>query len=150
MRRGRRDFGLVEIQMGPMIDLTFLLLVFFMVSSRPTKLEADIKMTLPGSASQDEAVDLPDEQRISIEPNGQVALNELAMDEPNSAKLPTLVATLKSLKEAADLAKNRVLVTVDPHDSVPHQRVVDVLGACAEAQITGVSFSESDEEEGTP
>jgi biopolymer transport protein ExbD len=32
-------------------------------------------------------------------------------------------------------------VTLAPHDAVPHQRLVDVLNACAEAGIRGVSLA---------
>ena len=47
-----------------------LLLVFFMVTSKPIKEESDLSMTLPGSVSQDESVDIPDEQRIVIDGAG--------------------------------------------------------------------------------
>ena len=77
MRRRQRRIDLVEMQMGPMIDMVFLLLVFFMVTAKPTKPESDIKMTLPGSVSQETSVDLPDEQRIQIEAGGQVILNDM-------------------------------------------------------------------------
>ena len=53
--------------MGPMIDMVFLLLVFFMVSAKPITPESDIPMGLPGQVSQEEAVDIPDEARIIIE-----------------------------------------------------------------------------------
>ena len=39
MRRRQRRMDLVEMQMGPMIDMTFLLLVFFMVTAKPTQPE---------------------------------------------------------------------------------------------------------------
>ena len=66
--------------MGPMIDMVFLLLVFFMVSAKPIKPESDIPMGLPGEVSQEEAVDIPDEARVIIEPGGQVVLNEQRLD----------------------------------------------------------------------
>ena len=70
MRRRKRDQPAVDMQMGPMIDMVFLLLVFFMVSAKPIKPEADVNLGLPGMAEQDEPVDLPDEQRILIRANG--------------------------------------------------------------------------------
>lgn len=141
MKRHRR-MDLVEMQMGPMIDMVFLLLVFFMVTAKPTRPESDIKMTLPGSMSQETSVDLPDEQRIHIDVTGQVLLNEMTIDTPASSDLPELVRILTRYKQAADLSKSRALVTLDPRDSVRHQRVVDVLGACARAGITGVTFAD--------
>ncbi len=139
----RHDQQTVEMQMGPMIDMVFLLLVFFMVTARPIKQEADIGLTLPGTVAQEEAVDIPDEQKILIEPDGQVVLNELRIDSPGDSDLPNLVATLTRFKKTADMNKTEALVTIDAHDAVAHQRIVDVLNACAKAEITGVTFSDS-------
>ena len=132
---------MVEMQMGPMIDMVFLLLVFFMVSAKPITPESDIPIGLPGQVAQEEVVDIPDEARILIRQDGQVVLNEQALDAPNARQLPELVAVLKRFKESADNAKSDALVTLAPHDAVPHQRLVDVLNACAEAKITGVTLA---------
>jgi len=142
MRRVRkRKNQTVEMQMGPMIDMVFLLLVFFMVSAKPIIPESDIPMGLPGQVSQEEVVDIPDEARVIILPEGQIVLNEQNLDSPGSSNLPELVAVLDRFKKAAENARTDALVTVAPHDTVPHQRLVDVLNACAEAGITGVTLA---------
>ena len=147
MQLSRRNFGAVEMQMGPMIDMVFLLLVFFMVSAKPIKPESDINMGLPGTVEQSEALDIPDEQRIAILADGQVVLNDLALDTPASRDLPSLVATLKRFKESCDANKVDPLVTLDPADAASHQRIVDVLNACAYSGINGVTFADSEDEE---
>jgi len=142
MRRSRkRRNTAVEMQMGPMIDMVFLLLVFFMVTSKPVEPERDIAMGLPGQVSQEEAVDIPDEARVVIEPGGQIVLNEQQLDSPGSSTLPELVAVLNRFRKAAENARSDALVTVAPHDTVPHQRLVDVLNACAKAGISGVTLA---------
>ena len=133
--------------MGPMIDMVFLLLVFFMVTAKPIKQESDISLGLPGTVAAEEAVDLPDEQRIRIEDDGTIMLNDTTFGDPADAKLESLVATLKRFKESADANKSEALVTLDAADGTNHQRIVDVLNACARADITGVTFSDSAEEE---
>lgn len=133
--------------MGPMIDMVFLLLVFFMVSAKPIKQESDIGMTLPGTVSQEETVDIPDEQRIIIRDDGQVVLNDLPVDTPQSTELPTLYATLKRFKEASDANRSEALITIEVGDQVKHQRIVDVLNVCARAEITGVTFADDSEED---
>jgi len=148
MQVRRRDQALVEMQMGPMIDMVFLLLVFFMVTAKPIKQESDISLGLPGTVSAEETVDLPDEQRIRIEDDGRIVLNDATLGEPNDEKLDALVATLKRFKEAADANKNEALVTLDAADGARHQRIVDVLNACARADITGVTFADSSPDEG--
>jgi biopolymer transport protein ExbD len=147
MQIRRRDQQLVEMQMGPMIDMVFLLLVFFMVTAKPIKQESDISLGLPGTVAAEEAVDLPDEQRIRIEDDGTIMLNDASFGDPADAKLDSLVATLKRFKESADANKSEALVTLDAADGTNHQRIVDVLNACARADITGVTFSDSAEEE---
>lgn len=147
MQIRRRDTQLVEMQMGPMIDMVFLLLVFFMVTAKPIKQESDISLGLPGTVSADEAVELPDEQRIRIEDDGRVVLNDATLGGPDDTQLGQLVATLKRFKESADANQSEALVTLDAADGTTHQRIVDVLNACARADITGVTFSDSAAEE---
>lgn len=147
MQVRRRDQQLVEMQMGPMIDMVFLLLVFFMVTARPVKQESDISLGLPGTVEAEEAVELPDEQRIRIEDDGRIVLNDSTLGEPGDEKLDALVGTLKRFKEAADANKSEALVTLDAADGTNHQRIVDVLNACARADITGVTFADSSGED---
>jgi biopolymer transport protein ExbD len=147
MRLRKKDVQTVEMQMGPMIDMVFLLLVFFMVSAKPVKQESDINIGLPGTVAQEEALEIPDEQRIQIQPNGQVVLNDQPMDSPASAEMPTLLSTLKRFKESADSNKSEALITIDADDAANHERIVQVLNACAQAKITGVTFADAGEEE---
>jgi biopolymer transport protein ExbD len=145
-RRKQRRASVVEMQMTPMIDMVFLLLVFFMVSAKPVQPERDIPMGLPGQVAQEEIVDLPDEARVIIEPTGQVVLNEQNLDEPADTSLPELRAVLTRFRLSAENAKTEALVTLAPHDTVPHQRLVDVLNACAEAGIRGVTLAGATDE----
>ena len=127
--------------MTPMIDMVFLLLVFFMVAAKPVVPERDIPMGLPGQVAQEEVVDIPDEARVIIEPGGQIVLNEQSLDSPASSSLPELRAVLERFRLSVENAKSEALVTLAPHDTVPHQRLVDVLNACAEAGIKGVTLA---------
>ena len=131
----------MKIDMTPMIDCVFLLLVFFMVGSTLHRQEADISFSLPGVAEQAESVEIPDEQIIEIYSDGSVVRNDLKFDTPTSSDLPELVETLKRFKETADANKTEALITIAPAATVKQQRVVDVLNACAVAKIANVSFA---------
>lgn len=146
MQLRRRDIQAVEMQMGPMIDMVFLLLVFFMVTAKPVRQESDVNIGLPGTVAQEEALDIPDEQRILIRADGQVLLNDQPMDSPSSESLPALFSTLKRFKESADANRCEALITIDAEDAAVHQRIVSVLNACARARITGVTFADDPEE----
>ena len=130
-----------------MIDMVFLLLVFFMVTAKPIKQESDISLGLPGTVAAEEAVDLPDEQRIRIEDDGSIVLNDSVLASAADTNLKELVAILQRFKESSDANKSEALVTLDAADGTNHQRIVDVLNACARASITGVTFSDSADEE---
>ena len=142
----RTEHPQIELQIAPMIDVCFLLLFFYILTSKPVQPEADINMTLPGTVAQEESLEIPDEQRISILEDGQIVLNDLAMDEPHSRELPALLKTLTRFKESVDANKSEALITVDAADGSQHQRIVDVLNACARAGIRGVTFAASEEE----
>ena len=142
----RTEHPQIEMQIAPMIDVCFLLLFFYILTAKPVQPEADINMTLPGTVTQEESLEIPDEQRISILEDGQIVLNDLLMDEPQSRELPTLLKTLTRFKETVEANKSEALITVDAADNSEHQRIVDVLNACARAGIRGVTFAASEEE----
>jgi biopolymer transport protein ExbD len=137
----------VELQIAPMIDVCFLLLFFYIVTSKPVKPEADLSLTLPGTVAQEQALDLPDEQRIEIQANGQVVLNDMPFDQPDSVEMPQLALTLKRFKEACDANQSDPMVTLVVDDAVIHQRIVDVMNLCAAAGVHGVSFAITEEGE---
>ena len=143
----RIEHPLIDLQIAPMIDVCFLLLFFYIITSKPIKPEADMSLSLPGTVAQEESVDIPDEQRIVIQPNGQVIVNDLPVDSPEDPALPKLVSTLKRFKETTESNKSKALVTIAADDGSRHQRIVDVLNACAAAGIGGVTFADDNEEE---
>ena len=147
MKLRRQADPKAEIAMTPLIDCVFLLLVFFMVSASINKSEADISFALPGTASQAEPVDIPDEQIIQITPDGAVFLNDLEYDPSRDPAMPELVKTLKRFRETAEANHVPELVTIAPVDDVRQQRVVDVLNACTAAKIGNVTFAVSGDDE---
>ncbi|HEY5792827.1 MAG TPA: biopolymer transporter ExbD [Chthoniobacterales bacterium] len=139
----RIEHAQIELQIAPMIDVCFLLLFFYILTSKPVKPEADMSMTLPGTVAQEESVDIPDEQRIQIQDSGQIILNEMPIGAAGDSRLEKLVTTLKRFKESTDANKSTAMVTLDAMDTAPHQRIIDVLNACAAAGIQGVTFADN-------
>ena len=122
-----------EIQMTPMIDCVFLLLIFFMVSSTFYRQEADISFSLPGLAEQSEAVEIPDEQVIEITDTGRVLLNDLEYDSVGNSDLPELVRTLTRFRETADASKTPGA----DHDRACGQGEAAEGGGCAQRVLRG-------------
>lgn len=146
MRFRRREDQPQEMQIAPMADIGFLLLCFFIVSAKPPRHEADISMTLPGSVSDEVSVEMPEEVRITIRPDGAVEVNEAIVGPAGDQPLPALRELLKRFRQAADDNRSQSLVTLDASNETSHQRIVDVLNVCAQAGIKGVTLN-SDEEE---
>ena len=141
MKSKRNSNVVMKIDMTPMIDCTFLLLVFFMVGSTLHRQEADISFALPGVAEQSESVEIPDEQVIEIRSDGAVVLNDLQYDDPKSTDLPELIEMLERFRATAEANKVEAMLTIAPAPDVKQQRVVDVLNACSVAKIKNVTFA---------
>ncbi len=130
-----------ELSMAPLIDMTFLLLIYFICTCSLIMPEADLGIRLPGMVAQATTVDMPDEQMIEVRGNGQVFLNDREFDAPSSQELPELLRTLRQYKASSEAAGNQALITIWADDQTPHQRVVDVMNACAAARIKDISFA---------
>ena len=134
-----------HIDLTPMIDTVMILLIFFMVTTNLHRQEADMSFALPGVAAQSEPVEIPDEQIIEIQADGQVMLNDLVYDKVGDLDMPQLVDTLKRFRASADANRVPAMITIDPAPTVRQQRVVDVLNACAAAMISNVTFAVEEE-----
>ncbi len=130
-----------DINVSSLIDMVFLLLSYFLVSASLIRSEADLGIRLPGMVAQAQTVDMADEQIIEVRETGRVVLNGLEYDTPESTELPQLVQVLIRYRMASAAAKSEPMVTLQPDDKTRHQRVVDVMNACARAGIRNVTFA---------
>ncbi len=124
-----------EIQMGPMMDCVFLLLLYFISCSEPKVTERYLGLMMPGGGESRETI--PVEIKLTIAPSGQVAANDVPQDGPTDKTLPGVVEKLRS---AIALFGDKQPVVIHPQPSVKHQRVVDVLNACSAAGVKNLSF----------
>ncbi len=141
MRMNMPEMEEPELNVAPLIDMVFLLLVYFMVTASLIKSEGDLSIQLPGMVAQAESVDMPDEQIIEVRGNNRVYLNDREYDSFDSMDMPQLVAVLQRYKAASDAAQSKALVTINADGEAKHQRVIDVMNACASAGIVGVTFA---------
>lgn len=130
----------VGLQIAPLIDCVFLLLIYFMVSSSLRKSEADLSLALPGAVAQAQALAIPDEQIIEVHSDGAIVLNGRAYADPSKTDLKDLEYTLLRYQEASRLANVPPAITIAADDEAVHERVIDVLNACAGANIKTITF----------
>ncbi|HSH38973.1 MAG TPA: biopolymer transporter ExbD [Chthoniobacterales bacterium] len=138
--------GNVGFQIAPMIDVVFVIMLFFMVMAGAVKIENELNTQLPGTAATSTSTDFVDEQIITISDTGEVSLNDEPFDTPQSKELPELRGTLMRLKQNADAAKTAAVVTIISDEQAKYSRTVDVLDALAVAKIDNVTFTVAEEE----
>ncbi len=131
------------LDVSSLIDMVFLLLVYFMVTASLVKSEGDLSLELPGVLQQAVAVDMPDEQIIEVRENGRIYLNGSEYGTPDKNEIPDLVITLTRYRQACDAANNKALITIWAAGESEHQRIIDVMNACADAGIKNVTFTTS-------
>jgi biopolymer transport protein ExbD len=134
MRIHSEPAGNLEFQIAPMVDVIFILILFFMCSAGATKVENELSLKLPGRISQDQPMRMLDEQIIEIEENGQIILNNQQMDTS------ALAGTLRRYRAISDDTKSGTVITILTARNTKYQRIIDVLNECAAANIESVTF----------
>ena len=134
----------VGFQIAPMIDVVFVIMLFFMVMVGSVKVERELKSQLPGLAPPSDSApqEMPDEIIVGVEESGAVTLNEEELDPARpDKKLPEFINTLKRLKQEADNRNAKVIVTIQAEEQATYERVIDVLNALSVAKIANVTFT---------
>jgi biopolymer transport protein ExbD len=144
MKRHRRKPS-AEVNLGfqiaPMIDVVFVIMLYFMVMAGAVQVENAHNTKLPGTVQVENSdTPMPDEIAIRIEDDGQVSLNEDPLDSPEIKLLPELASNLNQLRESSAASRSEVLVTIYANEQAKYERVVDVLDALSRAQISNVTF----------
>jgi len=130
-----------ELPIAPMIDVVFLLLIYFLVSSTIQPQEADLSFALPGVVPLDRPMELPDEQVIQVLDTGQPVVNDYPYDAPERPAYLQLAAMLSRFRQASEAMGSQARVTIAPSPEAAHEAVVKTLDACARAGLADVSFA---------
>ena len=131
-----------KLDIAPLIDVVFLLLIYFMVTASMVKKEADLSFMLPAKVDVPESLDLPIEVLIEVSEQGDIIINGMIFGK-DEVNLDDLIGQLLSLKEAADSSGSELIVNIMPADKAIHGRIIRVMDACAAANVKNMSFSMS-------
>ena len=129
-----------ELQIAPLIDVVFLLLIYFMVTASLIKKEADLSFMLPAISDPDQPIALPIEVLIEVSELGDIVIEGVNYGQ-GEENLDELISQLISFKEAADSSASELIVNIMPNDKALHGRIVKVMDACAAAKVKNMSFS---------
>lgn len=132
MKFSRRVRQEVEVNLTPLIDVVFLLLIFFMVSTTFTK-ETHLSIDLPEASSQSiRAEDLQIE--ISITREGNFAINGVALINREQSTLRSAVGKVSEGDTSIPL-----VITAD--SATPHQSVVTALDVAGQLGFSRLSIT---------
>jgi biopolymer transport protein ExbD len=121
--------SLNELNITPLLDLAFVLLVIFIITT--PQLSNDLEMNLPSPKKDKPPSPPPKINRLNVESTGRITLNDKVLEL--TALKPSLVALKASDPEAT--------VVVRGSASVDYQRVISVLDALQQADITKVGLA---------
>jgi biopolymer transport protein ExbD len=132
MRRYSQRTGLTslsEINITPLLDLAFVLLIIFMITT--PLLENSVNLVIPSSGVANTPVNPSKVQTISIDRTEAIKLN----DEPvEAAMLETRLIELKR-------ADPDVAIVIRPDRELPVQKLVSLMDALQRAEITKVGIA---------
>ena len=134
LRPGHKEEG-VEVNLTPLIDVVFLLLIFFMVSTTFDR-HATLKVSLPESSAK--ATQKQDEPLVlSIDAKGNYFLNDRQIVNQS---LDTLMQALKrTIGDEAAIKETALVLRADAN--TPHQSVVRAMDAASRLGLTKLSIA---------
>jgi biopolymer transport protein ExbD len=133
-------------QIAPMIDVVFVIMLFFMVMAGAVKVEHELKTTLPGNAETAKETEMPDEITIGVSENGTITINEDPVGQPTDKTLDNLYNEMMKMAAAAKQSKTKLLITVQAEEAAKYERVINVLDVLARAEINNVTFAVAEPE----
>ena len=134
----------IGFQIAPMIDVVFVIMLFFMVQAGDRQVETELKMTLPSTEPSEEAADAPMEETVTVTVDGEIAHN----DEPVSKDELKRNFTRLALQAKAEggATPTPIVVTISAEPDTPWEKVTDVMNAMSAARIGNVTFTVSEEQ----
>jgi len=123
----------VSFNMTPMIDVVFLLIIFFLVSSHLAQRENRIELDLPVAAKGQE--DLPSESR-------RITVNVLANGTILVAGREVAVTSLAQIfGDATKIDSDNVQIRIRGDRSVTYDKVSPIMKSAVDAGIWNVTFA---------
>jgi biopolymer transport protein ExbD len=121
--------SLSEINITPLLDLAFVLLIIFMITT--PLLENSVNLVIPSSGEKNPSINASQVQMISIDHNEVIRLNNQPVD------LDSLGAQLLEIKRT----NPEVAVVIRPDRDLPVQKLVNLMDALQRAEITKVGIA---------
>jgi biopolymer transport protein ExbD len=120
---------LSEINVTPLLDLAFVLLIIFMITT--PLLENSMSLAIPSSGAANSPINSSQVQTLSIDRSETIRLNSQVVDSE------ILTAQLAQLKQT----NPDVAVVIRPDRELPVQKLITLMDTLRRAQITKVGIA---------
>ena len=122
----------VDLNITPLIDVVFLLLIFFMVSTTFDH-ESEMNITLP-KASKEIAQAKPDAINIAIDGQSRIYINQ---KELLNSQISTIKEALYDI--TSDLKDAPIIISAD--EETPYQMVIRTMDAARQLGLVKITFA---------
>lgn len=129
MRLARPAQEKARIEIIPMIDVIFFLLVFFMISTLSMTVNRGLPVNLPSAATAQQGI--RENVNLTVQSDGQMFLN----------KEPVAIQDIGQRVKAAVAADPQLTVVINADGQVLHSRVVDILDELRAAGVSGLAIA---------
>jgi biopolymer transport protein ExbD len=136
VRRSRASRREATVELTPLIDVVFLLLIFFMVSTSFVQNQA-LNVDLP-QANGDSQPNVDLFINVVVQQNGRYEIEgSIVVD----TSLQGLAKTLQAVVEKNAARRTSLPVVISADATATHQSVVRVMDACAQVGLTQISLA---------
>lgn len=134
------DDGDAGFQIAPMVDVVFVLMLFFMASAGSQVAERELNINLPGSSKPSgEQTELPPTPiMVDITADGIVSVNGKGYGGPSDKEMSPL---RDFFKQAIVEQGNKDPVIIRPELETRHDRIMDVLNAAGASGVKNLTFN---------
>ena len=130
--------GDIGFQIAPMVDVVFVLMLFFMACAGQQVTENELNIALPSGAPATPGSTPKTPILIDISADGQVTMNNQSFGTPADKNLTALRDWLQN---AIAQYGGEDPVNIRPNAETRHERIIDVLNAAAAANVKNLSFN---------
>ncbi|MEX2580956.1 MAG: biopolymer transporter ExbD [Verrucomicrobiales bacterium] len=120
-----------ELELAPMIDVVFLLLIFFIVTWQFARFERDMDISVPAAEEAEDQDRQAGEIIVNVRSDGSIILNGLAVTEDE------LLSKLQAISEAYP---DQAVILRGASDA-DFQSIINVLDEIKKAGIWNVAFA---------
>lgn len=135
------------LDISSLIDVSFLLLIYFLITSTLDPKEGDLLLSMPGRPAPGAVADILEEPHIVVDAAGIVSMGgELLDSNPDFRELTQLRDRMEIISEACSVlgVDREFKVKVEFDDAVSGQRFIDVMNCLAGVGIKKIKLVDFD------